>query len=740
MISINIRNYNYKILQYLLCFTCALFIYRTLIPFLKFPLFFLLLLLMFSSFAINWGKNSMKLYKFISDFKFVIIQVFIFLVSIIFSNKLYLPSIIDFLNVIILLLLFFTLFSIVIDKTEFKSLLNIFIISIIILSIIFSLIEIFYLLDVIPYEKIPILNKIYKIIMNDINGIDPNFTLLPFFFSYIGLLFLIYFNSKKYLRYTLSLLLFIVTIKLFITGSRRGLIMLGIIITALILSQLFLFIKSYKSLNKFSLKIRFYLFVFISFISFSVYFIFYSSYNFRNKTLEFLGSKNIVLTKDRITLKLNKYESFTNYEYYELYDKLWTSRFNPIDPDCGWGTRSHKSVYPLAGKKVEIVPKNTKGYYMDSTCEADTWEGHAFSFTSLKPNKVTTNDLIVASVYCYVSDDFNGTWARLIFHGAVNGDQWGNFNYDFNKIGTWQKIATSVKCKNGIIVPYLYFSKIGVKNFSTLKGHVIFAYPLVKVLTESDSTSTTIPNIESKYLNLNCNIIYKDSFLSLYKIKEMIKKYDIFLTKNSINKFNNNSLFINYFLPIYIIRLKGFSDKSYIKDVISNYLSQDTTYYSYESNLIVDSISNRFTDPRIVRWKFALEIWTKEYNWPQKIFGGGFNFLNWYGYVFLKDKKATDYPHNPFLYILLYSGIVGVILYIMLLYRVVWIYWRYRKEYPLFFIFFLITYYFTFFSGGNPFDPPVMGFFMMLPFLIHAVHKREEKEKLTEIEPAEPIN
>ena len=50
--------------------------------------------------------------------------------------------------------------------------------------------------------------------------------------------------------------------------------------------------------------------------------------------------------------------------------------------------------------------------------------------------------------------------------------------------------------------------------------------------------------------------------------------------------------------------------------------------------------------------------------------GGGFNFLSWYGYYFLKDKTKSDWPHNPFISILLYSGIIGLILYIYLLYKV----------------------------------------------------------------------
>lgn len=56
-------------------------------------------------------------------------------------------------------------------------------------------------------------------------------------------------------------------------------------------------------------------------------------------------------------------------------------------------------------------------------------------------------------------------------------------------------------------------------------------------------------------------------------------------------------------------------------------------------------------------------------------------------------------------------------------------YIKYIREYPLLIIFFLITFVFTFFSGGSPFDPPVMGFFVMLPFFIHSVHKKDPVTK-----------
>ena len=171
------------------------------------------------------------------------------------------------------------------------------------------------------------------------------------------------------------------------------------------------------------------------------------------------------------------------------------------------------------------------------------------------------------------------------------------------------------------------------------------------------------------------------------------------------------------------------TDNDPIRNWVSKLISEDTTYHPYKSNIVPSAVANSFLGERVLRWEFALGIYSQEYNIEQKIFGRGFNFLNWYGYYFLHDKTKSDWPHNPFLSILLYSGIIGLLIYCFLVYKVFSLYIKYLKVSPLLFIFFLITFFFTFFSGGNPFDPPLMGFFVILPFFIHSVRKIDENEK-----------
>ena len=131
-----------------------------------------------------------------------------------------------------------------------------------------------------------------------------------------------------------------------------------------------------------------------------------------------------------------------------------------------------------------------------------------------------------------------------------------------------------------------------------------------------------------------------------------------------------------------------------------------------------------FSD-RTSRWVFATKLWETDYKWYNKLFGHGFDYLNRYGEKF--NKNSPDWPHNPFLSVLLYSGIIGLPIYIYLLIKAVILYLKYKKQYEIAFVGFLITFFFSFFSGSSPFDPPIMGFFIILPFYIQSMHNKSKE-------------
>jgi len=254
-----------------------------------------------------------------------------------------------------------------------------------------------------------------------------------------------------------------------------------------------------------------------------------------------------------------------------------------------------------------------------------------------------------------------------------------------HKKGEWQELNIKVDCENGEARTYLYFSKYGVKDFSSLKGYVIFAYPRVQIIHSTDSAeqSSTMSenrinqNYKTPPINkFNPNLIDRDKvIISELQFNNNDSKtatsdeYHIVgeLSRWESEPFKKACVLENPVTMAWIISNYQI-DRDPIRNLVANIISEDTTYTGYQSDIIIDTITTSFLSSRIDRWQFAWQIFSKEYNWLKKIIGGGFVHLNWYGFYFSGDKTASDYPHNPFLSILLYSGILGLIIYIFFIF------------------------------------------------------------------------
>lgn len=677
-----------------------LFIFRSSIPAFKYP--FLVLYFCFIVYSFLAKKNILKNFRtFFTNYFLIITLIIIYFLSIVFSDKIFLEIFKDSLNILILFsfLLFLTL--IITSKDELLFFTSELISCVILFSVIIALYDL-YDFSHIYFSKEILLRE------TDSLMVDYNFALLPVFFGMLSILFLLFkINSRAKIIFY-NILLLILTLPVFLSSSRRGFIIINIILSILYLAFLTSVFYKNNYLRSYVGKYKYYLII-ITLLFGSVYFfVFETSYSFKQKAFEKIGIKRINVLQESITERCYRYLAILdkNTSYSMFYKKIWAPVFDPKDPDSGWGTRIHKTIFPLTGENVEIVPPGVKGYLMDSTCNAYIMGGNAYSYTDLYlyNRKVNDNDTVQVSVYCYVSKDFNGDWSLISL--TNNNLGWiGSDAYDLENKGTWQKLTFSKSCKKGEISVYLFFCKTGVTDFTTMKGYLIFAFPESKIISSKDSSETDSgsllivtekPDGESKIKSDKTLISRKYSEAGLYSSLHLVNNYAPGIDQDVIRKW------------------------------ASKFISEDTTYHRYYANIVVDTIRDSFLDMRYARWQFAWQIFRQEYNMKQKIFGNGFNFLNWYGYYFIKDKTKTDYPHNPFLYILLYSGIAGLIFYILLVYKAFYYYTKYIKQYYMLYIFFLISFFFTLFSGGNPFDPPVMGFFIILPFFIHSVHKKDD--------------
>jgi hypothetical protein len=682
----------------------VLFLTRTSIPFFKYP--FLIIFLVFSIITlIKYNDRILQLLKDLGKSFWLILVLFsILLLSALFSDKLYLAVVKDLINVIILLSLFYITKLWIRNKSDHDYFLDSFFNLMMLFGLIISmqrLINFFYFSS---YFNSFILKKE--------PAVDYNFVLVPVFLGMLGTLYSCSKRSLRWRKITFTIVLFIFSINFLLSGSKRGIFLFVVIFLCLIAIQLRgIFIKN-SNLRLFIKNTINYTASFLIFILAVIMIMDKTSVYFKNRILEKIGIKNISYTKYQISETIFKYVHALNKDVSNkrLYSALWHPVFDSKNPDAGYGNGNYKIINRLYGKNVEIVPPGSKGYLLDNFCVGGSSAYHSYYFLPIRHELLEKKDSVSVSVFCYVSEDFDGDAVAIRAEGTIEGNS--DKFYDLKNKGCWQKLNLPLSGLPGDIIFYLYMNKYGVKDFTSLKGNVIFAYPEFKfsykltresVYLKKDFYNGT-DNIYGGPNNSVRNTLVQPTLTNKYEQAS----FSSFLSWNFAHQ-NNKS-----------------NDKDPIRNWISKITSEDTTYHGFKTNLISERINGNFGEDRLERWKFALQIFRKEYNWTKKIIGGGFNFLNWYGYIFKGDKTKSDYPHNPFLHILLYSGIVGLFFYLWLLYKVFYYYIKYIKEYYLFFIFFLVTYFFTFFSGGIPFDPPITGFFMILPFFIHSVLKNEE--------------
>jgi hypothetical protein len=144
----------------------------------------------------------------------------------------------------------------------------------------------------------------------------------------------------------------------------------------------------------------------------------------------------------------------------------------PKDPDNGWGTRTHTTVATTI--KDEFLSDTLLGYKMDSTTNASSWSGNAYSYTNIRAHTTVSGNKYTASAWCYVSPECNIDWARVSSEGTGSGGT----NYDLTNKGTWQRLVNTFTANaDGTSNSYLYFALNGNTTFATMTGHVIFAGP-----------------------------------------------------------------------------------------------------------------------------------------------------------------------------------------------------------------------------------------------------------------------
>jgi len=407
----------------------------------------------------------------------------------------------------------------------------------------------------------------------------------------------------------------------------------------------------------------------------------YSGYNLDKKgtwqrlSLNISGDNN--LANFFISFKKDSVINFAKLKGYVIfaYPTIDSIKINPDEPKS-WATVRYREIDTLKGNNVEIVPEGSKGCLLDSSTSAFSVSTSSYSYVNsyitIGERIVHKGDGVLSEVYCYVAPEYNGNDVMLM---TTNGTM--NSSYDLSKKGQWQKLSISVEGEGKELPLYLYFTKYGVTDFSSLKGYVIFAHPVYKIIHIEK------PGIdEHAFVKLTSSPVMLASLLEVHIFNDQI------------------------------------TDSTHFENLKNTFPPSDFNLKFSQDN---------FAGPRLDHWRFGWHLYKNHYNLKQKIFGGGFDYMSQFGKEFHGDSQRLDWPHNPFVSVVLYSGLVGFIAYFWLLMRAIYIYWQYRRDYWPLFVCFTISYFFSFFSANNPLEPIIIGFLTIIPFVIHFIYQKEKK-------------
>ena len=109
----------------------------------------------------------------------------------------------------------------------------------------------------------------------------------------------------------------------------------------------------------------------------------------------------------------------------------------------------------------------------------------------------------------------------------------------------------------------------------------------------------------------------------------------------------------------------------------------------------------------------------------QILVGDGFNYLSTISNII--QRNNADYPHNVLISALLYSEIIGLLLYIIFLFYISYKYMLYRKEIPFFSLSFLFVTIYSFSSYNTFFSVKLYLVLIITLYLYDSVRVFKER-------------
>jgi len=821
-----------------LALSINLLLFRIALPFLEYLFVPAAVLMLFYFGYIFWSTSNhfILINQYFKAFHIYILTGLLYLISLTYTTNYNVLVFRESLAVLFFLFLFLIFFFIIQTWEQYQSFQNEFLRQILIISVLSSILGLtkyvfhLYGIDLSILQK----NGLYPI--GTSLKLDHNFFSLTIFF---GMLLILLQLKKKYSiqkKILYQFLLFLLTITIFLSNSRRGLFLLIVFIILIVASFIYSNLNR-RSVNQYVIKansIFFYLIVIVLFFISFVLFIWKLPVNAKIKILNCANISPWVVKKD-FTYLIYDYSTVLNrdIDFEEIQDRIWPLQYDPKDPASGWAAYNYTPVHHLEGTGSENIPEGTIGYKLDKTSVGTYWQGNMYSITPIAETKINHNESVLASVYCFVSEDYNGGPVSIIASGKIYGKT--VHIYDLDMRNTWQKLDLMIRAYDSSKISIsLRFIKEEVNSFESLSGYVIFAHPVFKVekidpknpdsgwgylkhttvfplngkgveIVPSGSKGYKLDHTANGYFSRNKAVAATTiSRINLEVGESALAKVFCYVSENfdgaqvaigSDGRFSKGDIRHEYNLaqkgtwqlleinfiatkqevPIFIVftRLnsKNFSNlKGYVifayPQIVKN-LGKSTTsvspntknkYYgrnylpgniglihfdnllNYTLPKIINSLTrkenhdadslyitpskNALAGGRIDRWRFAY-LYFKQYSIPEKLFGGGFDYLRAYSIAFFDDPDHIDYPHNTLISSFLYSGILGGIIYLIFLIISFYYGFKYWKYHRMFMIFYIITFFFVFFSSNSHFELPLFTFLSIIPFFTKFIVEKQ---------------
>jgi lipopolysaccharide/colanic/teichoic acid biosynthesis glycosyltransferase len=215
------------------------------------------------------------------------------------------------------------------------------------------------------------------------------------------------------------------------------------------------------------------------------------------------------------------------------------------------------------------------------------------------------------------------------------------------------------------------------------------------------------------------NIIFSFSPRSLFLLLILFLGLVVFQFVQLLRKRKQNLyvLALNLLPLTALLFVVGFFSTTYYSKNNDDFQKLTVNYFGEEiaHQLSADGdVSSAFP---IDKWEYAIDYFQQK-PWLMRIFGGGFDYLPVFGKEFNGNAQIHDYPHNPVLSSLLYSGIVGAVFAVFFLMVALYYSLIYFSRHPLFSMMLLVCSMFVLFSGNSLFSVPIFLFLFSLAFLV----------------------